>query len=79
MDSARAPERLRSSLYFNRAVHGILCSFVGLLLRVVGAFAVDVRWDAPHLILFAATFAALCLKVDILWVFLGGTVIALLI
>jgi chromate transporter len=72
-------ERLRSSPYFNRAIHGILCSFVGLLLRVVGSFAADVQWDAPHLILLAATFVALYLKVDILWVFLGGTVIALLI
>ena len=72
-------ERLRSSPYFNRAIHGILCSFVGLLLRVVGSFAVDVQWNAPHLVLFAATFVALYLKVDILWVFLGGTVITLLI
>ena len=72
-------ERLRSSPYFNRAIHGILCSFVGLLLRVVGSFAADVQWDAPHLILFAATFIALYLKVDILWVVLVGTVIALLL
>jgi chromate transporter len=72
-------ERLRSSPYFNRAIHGILCSFVGLLLRVVGSFAAGVHWDAPHLGLFAATFAALYLKVDILWVFLGGTIIALLV
>jgi hypothetical protein len=32
-----------------------------------------------HLGLFAATFAALFLKVDILWVVLGGAVIALLL
>jgi len=72
-------ERLRSSPYFNRAIHGILCSFVGLLLRVVGSFAADVQWNVPHLLLFAATFTVLYLKVDILWVFLGGTVIAVLI
>jgi chromate transporter len=71
-------ERLRSSPSFSRAIHGILCSFVGLLLRVVGHFAADVRWDVPHLILFTATFVALFLKVDILWVVLAGTVIALL-
>ena len=72
-------DRLRSSPSFSRAIHGILCSFVGLLLRVVGHFAADVRWDVPHLFLFAATFIALFLKVDILWVFLAGTVIALLL
>ena len=72
-------ERLRSSPSFSRAIHGILCSFVGLLLRVVGHFAADVRWDVPHLFLFAATFIALFLKVDILWVVLAGTVIALLL
>ena len=72
-------DRLRSSPSFSRAIHGILCSFVGLLLRVVGHFAADVRWDVPHLFLFAATFIALFLKVDILWVFLGGTLVALIL
>lgn len=72
-------ERLCSFPYFNRAMHGILCSFVGLLLRVVGSFAADVQWNGLQLLLFAATFVALFRKVDILWVFLGGTAIALLI
>ena len=72
-------ERLRSSPWFNRAIHGILCSFVGLLLRVVGHFGADVQWSMTHLFLFTATSAALFFKVDILWVFLAGTVTSLLI
>jgi chromate transporter len=72
-------ERLRSSPYFNKAIHGILCSFVGLLISVVGYFSANVHWDAMRLILFTATFIALYLKVDILWVVLVGTAISVLL
>jgi len=69
-------DRVRSSPWFTRAIKGILCSFVGLLLTVTIRFALNVHWDWPHLALAAAAFAALVLKVDILWVVLGGTAIS---
>jgi len=71
--------RLRSLPYFQKAVHGILCSFVGLLISVVGQFAANVQWDLTRLALFTATFTALLLKIDILWVLLAGTAISILL
>jgi chromate transporter len=69
-------DRVRSSPYFTRAIGGILCSFVGLLLTVTIRFALNVHWDWPHLVLAAAAFAALVFKLDILWVVLAGTAIS---
>ena len=72
-------DKLRTSRYFNKVVDGILCSFVGLLLTVTFRFAGDVRWDLPRVILASAAFAALLLKVDILWVVVVGTIISVII
>jgi len=69
-------DRVRSSPWFTRAIGGILCSFVGLLLIVSIRFALNVPWDWPHLALAVAAFAALFFKVDILWVALGGTAVS---
>ncbi len=69
-------DRVRSSPWFARAIGGVLCSFVGLLLTVTIRFGLNVHWDWPHAGLAAAAFAALFLKVDILWVVLAGTVIS---
>jgi chromate transporter len=71
-------DRLRASPWFNKVVGGILCSFVGLLLTVTFHFAANVEWDILRLILAGAAFAALLLKVDILWVVVIGTVISVL-
>jgi chromate transporter len=65
-------DRLRSSLWFNRAINGILCSFVGLLFTVTLRFAWNVHWDWPHLVVAAGAFTALVFKVDLLWVVLAG-------
>ena len=71
---ATAPHfsRLRASARFNRAIDGVLCSFVGLLATVTVRFALQVRWQWPHLVLAAAAFVALRKKIDILWVMLAG-------
>ena len=69
-------DRMRRSPWFARAIGGILCSFVGLLLTVTIRFGLNVHWDWPHVVLAAAAFAALFFKVDILWVVLAGTVIS---
>jgi chromate transporter len=42
-------DRLRASPWFARAIVGILCSFVGLLLTVTIRFALNVHWDLPHM------------------------------
>jgi chromate transporter len=69
-------DRVRSSPWLTRAIGGILCSFVGLLLTVTIRFVLNVPWDWPHLALATAAFAALVFKVDILWVVLAGTAIS---
>jgi chromate transporter len=68
--------RLFASAYLNKALGGVLCSFVGLLLTVTVRFALNVHWNPLHVVLSIAAFIALLLKVDILWVVLGGALIA---
>ncbi len=70
-------DRLRRLRYFNSAINGILCSFVGLLLTVTIRFALNVHWDLIRIFLSLAAFAALILKIDILWVVLIGTGISI--
>lgn len=70
--------RLRASLWFSRAISGMLCSFVGLLATVTIRFAVQVHWNWLHLLLALAALGALVQKIDILWVFLGGAVVSIL-
>jgi chromate transporter len=69
-------DRLRASPAFNKAIGGVLCSFVGLILTVTLRFGLNVHWDLPHLILAGGALAALLLKVDILWVVVIGTVLS---
>ncbi|MCE5334813.1 MAG: chromate efflux transporter [Desulfobacteraceae bacterium] len=71
-------DRARSSPWVTRAVAGILCSFVGLLLTVTVRFALNVQHDWSHFALAAASLAALLFKVDILWVVLAGTAVSVL-
>jgi chromate transporter len=72
-------DRLRASPYFNRAVEGILFSFVGLLLIVAIRFALYIPWDAYRIVLVFAAFVALLLRVNIVWVVLVGTVVSWII
>lgn len=71
--------RLRATLWFNRAIAGVLSSFVGLLAAVTVRFALQVHWDTPHLLLAGAALVALLRKIDILWVFLAGTMLSALL
>ena len=72
-------DRLRVSGHFQKAIAGILCSFVGLLLSVTVRFAMNVSWDLRHILLAVAAFVALRLKANILWVVLIGTIISVLV
>jgi chromate transporter len=70
--------RLFGAPYLDKSLGGILCSFVGLLLTVTVRFALDVHWNPLHIILSSAAFIALLLKVDILWVVVGGAIISII-
>ncbi len=72
-------DRLRASSYFNKAIVGVLCSFVGLLFTVIFRFAGNVQWNFQLLLLSGAAFIALLLKVDILWVVGIGLIISLIL
>lgn len=72
-------KRLRSSPHFNRALQGILYSFVGLLLSVTIRFALDVPWDLPRMFLTGMTFTALLFRAPLHWTVLIGTIVSLLV
>jgi chromate transporter len=69
-------DRLSHSPYFKRAIHGILYSFVGLLLSVTVSFALHIPWDLPRVFLAGGAFVALLLKVELPWVVLVGSIIS---
>ncbi|MHB8119520.1 MAG: chromate efflux transporter [Methanothrix sp.] len=72
-------DRLSGSPRFNRAVNGILCSFVGLLASVAFHFASNMQWNFPHATMAVAAFIALLFKVDILGVILIGALISVFV
>jgi chromate transporter len=59
-------DKLRRSLSFNKALNGILCSFVGLLLMTTVRFAINLSWDLARRLLASATFGDLRLQVEII-------------
>jgi chromate transporter len=71
-------DRLRSSPWFNRALRGILYSFVGLLLSVTIRFGLNVPWDAIRIILFGGTLAALFYNVKLIYPIIAGIAVSLL-
>jgi chromate transporter len=72
-------DRLRSSPYFNRALRGILFSFVGLLLSVTIRFGLNVPWDAIRIILAGGAFAALFFNVKLIYPLIAGIAVSLLL
>lgn len=72
-------DRLRHSPAFTRLIGGVLSSFVGLLLAVTVQLAHDVAWTWVHGLLAVAAFAALRLKVDVLWVVVAGTILSVVL
>ncbi|HBG18260.1 MAG TPA: hypothetical protein DDY32_03020 [Desulfobulbaceae bacterium] len=72
-------DRIRHNAHFQRAMHGTLVSFVGLLLSVTVRFALAVEWGVLQGVLVALAFLALYRKVDMLWVVLGGAVFSFLL
>jgi chromate transporter len=70
-------DRLSGSPRFNRAINGVLCSFVGLLSATAFHFASNTPWNLPHATMAVVAFVALLFKVDILLVVLMGAVISI--
>jgi chromate transporter len=70
--------RLRQSHHFNRAMAGILISFVGLLIAVTVRFALEIPWDLMRMLVVFFAMVALIRKVDIFWVVIAGTIVSLL-
>jgi chromate transporter len=72
-------DRLQHSLWFRRALRGVLASFVGLLAAVAVNFGMTVSWSIPAVLIAAAAFTALRFKIDILWVVLAGAAVAVFV
>jgi chromate transporter len=72
-------DRLQRVAAFRRAMRGVLVSFVGLLAALAVSLGMAVPWGVPGAILAAAAFAALRLKVDVLWVVLAGAAASVLV
>ena len=71
-------DRLRSSSWFNRALRGILYSFVGLLVSVTIRFALNVPWDAVRVILAAGALAGLFFNVRLIYLVIAGIGVSVL-
>jgi chromate transporter len=72
-------DRLRGSRYFQKAVGGVLASFVGLLLYVTVTFALAVPWDLFRAFVCIGAFIALLRKVDTIWIITVGAVLSVFV
>ena len=70
-------DKLQQSSLFQRALHGILASFVGLLLYVTVKFAFAVPWNVLTVLVCAAALGALLKKIDILYVVCIGAALSI--
>jgi len=72
-------DKLRGFPYFNKAVSGVLSSFVGLLLSVTVLFALKIPWDLLRIVIAMAAFIALFLRVEIYWVVIAGIIVSIIL
>jgi chromate transporter len=72
-------DRMKANRHFQRAMRGILASFVGLLVAVMLRFALAVPWSPVSVLLACAAFIALMLKVEVPWVVIPGAILSILI
>ena len=70
---------LEQSAVVQRALRGVLLSFVGLLLSVAIQFSLSAHWTILSVLLGIAAFIALWKKVNILWVVLVGAVVSVVL
>jgi chromate transporter len=61
---------------FSKAINGVLCSFVGLLLITTIHFGIDIAWNPYNIAIGLISLALLMLRVNIPWLIAGGLVIS---
>ena len=69
--------RLNSFPLFRKGIDGVLCSFVGLLASTSVKLGLAVGWDLPRVAIAIGAFAALMIRVNLVWVVLGAVTVAL--
>jgi chromate transporter len=69
-------DRMKANPWFQRAMRGILASFIGLLLAVTVKFALAAPWTPVSALLAGVAFTALMFKVDVPWVVVPGAVLS---
>lgn len=69
-------DRLEHNAILQRALRGVLISFVGLLLAVTIQFSLSAHWTPLSGLIGICAFIALWKKVNILWVVLFGAVVS---
>lgn len=69
-------DRMQGSLWFRRAINGILLSFVGLLLSVTIRFVMGISWTWQLALVAAGALVTLLLGGEILWVVIAGVIIS---
>jgi len=69
-------DRLRGSAAVQRALRGVLATFVGLLAAVLFHFLRTTPWSPVATAVALAALAALRFGVDLLWVVIGGAAVA---
>jgi len=72
-------DRLQHNAVLQRGLHGILVSFVGLLLAVTIRFGMVIHWTLLSFLVALCAFTALRFKVDILWVVIIGAAVSAVI
>jgi chromate transporter len=72
-------DKLRSYPQFNKVINGILCSFVGLLTIITYRFTIGIHWNPINILFTLVAFILLVLKVDVIWVILGGVLLSILL
>ncbi len=70
-------DKLRSYPQFNKVINGILCSFVGLLTIITYRFTIGIHWNPINILFTLVAFILLVLKVDVIWVILGGVLLSI--
>jgi len=69
-------DRIKANPWFQRAMRGILASFVGLLMAVTVKFSMAVPWTPVSALFACAAFTVLMFKVDVPWVVVPGSVLS---
>ncbi|QJB55870.1 chromate efflux transporter [Pseudodesulfovibrio sp. zrk46] len=72
-------DRIVASPLARRALKGSLVSLVGLMAAVAAQFAVATDWSPLRAFVAIAAFLALRMKLDVLWVVLGGAALSALV